>query len=266
MLSESDRRAAMERLRPSIDRAGSFSGWDFPDMRHPVLLDPGPPWDYEALVREYGAAADRALDLGTGGGEFIVNVRGDLPPEMVATEEWHVNAPIAYQRLRPLGVDTVWCRSLQLPFRDEMFGLVVDRHEELEPSEVARVLRPGGTVITQQIGAENWCELQRYFGAATAGNRGDSRIVDFGDIRSVYTRGFSDAGLTVLRSEKHDYKVAYENLSDFLFMLLITPWTIPDLDVERDLELLLQLEQDCLTDDGLAITWSRDLIIAVKHD
>jgi hypothetical protein len=49
-----------------------------------------------------------------------------------------------------------------------------------------------------------------------------------------------------------------------VFMLLITPWTIPDFDVERDLESLLALEADCSTDDGLVMTWSRFLIVAEK--
>jgi len=125
------------------------------------------------------------------------------------------------------------------------------------------VLRPGGRVITQQIGPENWRELQRYFVDATAGNR--SRIADFGDIRGEYARGFASAGLRVTRNEQHDYKVAYGGLGELLFMLLITPWTIESFDVERDLESLLELEKDCSTSDGLVMTWSRFLLVAAKE-
>jgi SAM-dependent methyltransferase len=254
----------MERLKPGIERARSFTGWDFAGMQHPVLLEPGPPWDYEELVRDYASRASAALDLGTGGGEFVAGIRDELPTLAVATEEWHVNAPIAYRTLAPLGVDVVWCRSLFLPFVNEAFDLVFDRHEELDPPEVARVLRPGGAIVTQQVGPENWRELRDYFGAATAGNRGESRLADFGDIRGEYANGFASAGLHVLRSEQHDYRVAYDSLSTLVFMLLITPWTISDLDIERDLELLLQLEHDYSTTDGLVLTWSRFLIVAEK--
>jgi len=264
MLTEEERRKALERLRPYIERARTFTGWDFPGMKVPRLLETGPPWDYESLVRENARGARAALDLGTGGGEFVASVRDDLPTHVVATEEWHVNAPIAYERLRPIDVDLVWCRSLYLPFADESFDLVFERHEELEPAEVARVLRPGGAVVTQQIGPENWSELRRYFGDATSSNRGNSRLADFGDIRGTYRRGFESAGLRVVRSEQHDYKVAYGSLGDLVFMLLITPWTIPDFDVERDLEALLALEADCSTDDGLVLTWSRFLLVAEK--
>ena len=264
MLTEAERSAALARLKPAVGRARSFSGWDFPDMKIPQLMEQGPPWDYAALVRQYARGALAALDLGTGGGEFVASIRGDLPQRTVATEEWWVNAPIAYRRLEALKADVVWCRSLHLPFRGETFDLVFDRHEELEPAEVARVLQRGGAVVTQQVGPENWCELQRYFGDATSGNRGNSRLADFGDIRGAYTSGFASAGLRIVRSEQHDYRVAYESLADFVFMLLITPWTVPDFDVERDLELLVKLEADCSTSDGLVLTWSRFLIVAEK--
>jgi len=241
-----------------------FSGWEFPDLPHPVPLEPGPPWDYAELVKEHAMGARAALDLGTGGGEFVESVRDELPALTVATEEWHVNAPIAHKRLRPLGVDLAWCRSLHLPFSNETFDLVIDRHEELDPAEVARVLRSRGRIVTQQVGRNNWVELVCYFGGATAGNRGDSRFVDFGDIRGAYASGFEDAGLVVTRNEEHDYPVAYVELGVLVFMLLIAPWTIPDFDVEKDIDTLLDLEADCTTDDGLVMTFSRFLLVAEK--
>ncbi len=261
MLSDEVRRAALERLRPWIERARTFSGWSFPDIKVRVLEEPR--WDYRSLVREMGSDAQAVLDLGTGGGELLAGVHDGLPQRVVATEEWHVNAPIAYRRLTPLGVGVVRARSLQLPFTDGAFDLVIDRHEELEPSEVARVLRPGGRVITQQVGPENWRELRRYFDSATAGNRG-SRVADFGDIRGQYASGFAEAGLRVRRNEQQEYKVAYGSLEDMAFMLVVTPWTIADFDVEPDLEALLALEADCSTDEGLMMTWSRFLLVAEK--
>lgn len=263
-MTQDQREEALARLQPYVDRALSFTGWEFPGLPVPRLLDPGPPWDYAELVRERARGAQSALDLGTGGGEFVESIREDLPALTVATEEWHVNAPIAHRRLTSLGADLVWCRSLQLPFQDERFDLVFDRHEELDPQEVARVVRPGGRVVTQQIGSENWIELQRYFGGATSGHRGTSRITDFGDIRSDYANGFLEAGLVLRRNEQHEYKVAYKELGLLVFMLLITPWTIPDFDVQQDIDALLALEADCATDEGLVMTFSRFLLVADK--
>ncbi len=261
MLSDEVRRAALQRLRPCVERARTFSGWSFPDIKVRVLESPL--WDYRSLVREMARGAQAVLDLGTGGGELLAGVRDYLPERVAATEEWHVNAPVAYRRLAPLGVEVVRARSMQLPFAEGAFDFVINRHEELSPAEVARVLRPGGRVITQQVGPENWRELRRYFDSATAGNRG-SRVADFSDIRGQYASGFAEAGLRVRRNEQQEYKVAYGSLEDMVFMLVVTPWTIADFDVERDLEVLLALEADCSTDEGLMMTWSRFLLVAEK--
>jgi SAM-dependent methyltransferase len=252
-VNRAKREAALRRLRPYIERASGFTGWAFPDVTARPL-EPLPPWDYEEIVRERAAGAGSALDLGTGGGELVQRMRTGLPARTVATEEWHVNVPVAHRRLSPLGVEVVACRSLQLPFADASFDLVVDRHEELAPHEVVRVLRSGGCVVTQQVGDENWRELRDYF----------PRMTDVEDIRGEYAAGFSAAGLVVTRDESYDYRVAYGSLGDIVFMLLVTPWTIPAFNVEQDLDALLALEEACTTEAGLVMTWSRFLLVAEK--
>ncbi|MCH8950306.1 MAG: SAM-dependent methyltransferase [Chloroflexi bacterium] len=247
--------AALERLRPAVERARKFGGWVFSDLniRH---LDPEPPWDYLRIVRERARDRRSALDMGTGPGERLAVLRDSLPQRLVATEEWVVNAPVAYERLTPLGIGVVHCRSLQLAFRDEAFDLVLNRHEELDPAEVTRVLQAGGVLITQQVGRDNWRELRRRFPRAT----------DWGDVRGAYTRGFIAAGLAVTADQQHEYRVAFPSLSELVFMLTVAPWTIPEFDLDRDVEALLEIESDCQTDDGLVLTESRFLIVAEKPD
>lgn len=247
------RTEALDRLRPYVDRARGFSGWDFLGLRT-RRLEPGPSWDYQALVREHAQGCRSALDMGTGGGELLSKLRDWLPARVVATEEWAVNAPVAHERLTPLGIDVISCRSRQLPFLNAAFDLVLNRHEELEPYEVARVLRPGGRIVTQQVGREDWRELREHI----------PRMVDFGDLRLEYARGFAAAGLDVATSLQHNHKVAYQTLGEFVFMLTLTPWVVPEFDLERDLEALLALEADCATEDGLVLTESRFLIVAEK--
>ena len=253
MPSDTQRHEALERLRPWIERARRFSGWDFSELeiRH---LEPGPPWDYEQVVRELAPADGRALDMGTGGGEVLARLRDALPRRTVATEEWHVNAPIAFARLRPLGVDVVRTRNLALPFRDGAFELVINRHEELAPSEVARVLAQGGRFVTQQVGRHQLWELRRYL----------PRMRDFGDQRWEYARGLEEAGLVVTRSQEHDYKVAYRTLGDLVFLLCVTPWSIADFDIEGDLEALLAVERDLSAEEGVVVTETRYLLAAEK--
>jgi len=245
------REAALGRLRPWVERAEGFSGWSF-DLgeRH---LGPPLPWSYADEVRQLARGATSVLDLGTGGGERLASLRDGLPSRVVATEEWHVNAPVARRRLAPVGVEVVRARSLDLPFAEGAFDLLIDRHEELEPSEVDRVLRSGGAFVTQQVGRRDWQELRPHFPRAT----------DWGDLLERYSSELRGLGFAV-ETREHVTRVAYPSLGEFVYMLAVASWTIPDFDVEADLDALLALEADCASDDGFVVTEDRYLIIARK--
>jgi SAM-dependent methyltransferase len=246
-----NRNEALAHLRPYIDRARSFSGW-----LHDIQVRPPPvPWSYSTIVAEAAQRVTSALDLGTGGGERLAAMRASLPQRTVATEEWHVNAPVAQQRLAPLGIPLVRASSLDLPFRNATFDLILSRHEDFSPSDVARVLAPGGAFITQQVGHDDWREVRSFFPEA----------VDSGDHFIRYQREFAAVGMRVERAERHEYTAVYETLGDFVFMLLTAPWLLPDLDVERDIDRLLALYDAQRTpDDAIAITETREIIVAAK--
>jgi len=253
MGQEADRRArALRNLEPHIRRARSFSGWSFDDV-DARPLEPGPPWSYEALARDAARQARSVLDLGTGGGEVLERVLSGSTASVVATEAWEVNAPVARRRLAPLGVRVVRCSSLQLPFRDASFDLVLDRHEELNPSEVARVLAPGGRLVTQQCGHDDWAELWRIFPERT----------EFGDHYQAYQSGLRAAGLSVTAT-KHYRRVAYRTLGDLTYMLLLASWWLPEFDPARDVDRLLAVEDALGTPAGIVVTESRYLLIADK--
>ena len=251
LAASGDREAAIERLRPFQERAREFSGWSF-DLGERVL-GPPKPWDYAVHVRGLARGVSAVLDLGTGGGERLAELRDALPATVVATEEWHVNAPVAREWLAPLGVEVVCSSSLSLPFADGAFELVVNRHEELEPAEVDRVLRPGGVFLTQQVGRGNWQEIRARF----------PRAIERGDLLGEYSEGFRALGFEV-HAREHRELVAYPSLGEFAYMLTVAPWTIPEFDVERDLDALLALEADCLGDEGFVVTEDRYLLTARK--
>ena len=84
---------------------------------------------------------------------------------MAATESWPPNAALATRRLHPRGVVVVATRDESpLPFADEAFDLVTSRHPiSVWWTEIARVLRPGGTYFAQHIGPATMGELVEYF-------------------------------------------------------------------------------------------------------
>lgn len=249
LVTPADRAEALARLRPYIERSRTFSGWELGlQVTH---LGPEPPWDYEAMARDAIGGAGFALDMGTGGGEVLSRIASGATARIVATEEWHVNAPAARDRLAPLGVPVVRARSRQLPFRHGVFDVVLNRHEELDPADVVRVLRAGGRIITQQVGCANDYELRAFF----------PEMQDFGDHYGEYQRGFALAGLDV-QGREHHRRVAYATLGDLVFLLLVADWTIPGFDPERDVERLLAVERELGTRDGIVMTEHRVLITA----
>lgn len=194
------------------------------------------------------------LDVGTGGGEVLSRIITEPRRGVVATERWHINAPVARDRLSAVGGEVVRARSHQLPFREGAFDVVIDRHEGVDPHEVIRVLGGRGSFVTQQVWRSHWQELRQFF----------PRKTDWGDHLGEYASSFRSAGYSVDVRE-HDWKAAYQSLGEVVFMLLVTPWEVPDFDPEREIDTLLALEDALLTSDGIVLTLSSYLLVATTE-
>ena len=87
--------------------AAPVAGWDFTwgwGSGRVTTVSPVP-WDFATVAADALRTAAVALDLGTGGGEFLERFTG-LPARMVATESWPPNVPVAAERLAGRGVPT----------------------------------------------------------------------------------------------------------------------------------------------------------------
>ena len=253
LIGEMSVEARLAELRPYVEKAKRMKGWSI-DMQR-VNLGPETPWSYNERARELLSGARVVLDMGTGGGERFSRICGGFDGRAVATEAWPPNVPVAAARLTPLGISVLHTHGLCLPLADDCIDLVVNRHEELDPADVARVLAPGGRMLTQQIGRNYWQELTTVFPGSTPGSE---------DLFQTYRDGFREAGLGLIDAREHDQKVAYDSLGDIVYMLTISPWEVPDFDLERDIDALLALESDCRRDEGVVLTHSNFIIEAEK--
>jgi hypothetical protein len=110
--------------------------------------------------------------------------------------------------------------------------------------------------LTQQVW-RHWKELPRFI----------SRTTDFGDLFHTYQAGFEAVGMKIEDAREHETPGSYRSLGDFVFMLCIAPWTIPDFDpLDGDLEALLELERELTTKDGLVLSDGAYVIEARKPD
>ncbi|MGH2454363.1 MAG: class I SAM-dependent methyltransferase [bacterium] len=252
MEREDTRAEVIARLRPYVDRAHRLKGFRL--EVEPVPLGPPLPWNYEVRARELLTGARSVLDMGTGGGEVFSEILAGYDVFAVATEPWLPNVSVAAGWLRPFGALVVHANSLALPFADEAFDLILNRHEELDPAEVARVLARGGHLLTQQVIPENWKELRAFF----------PRMTHFGPHFEQYQDGLRAGGLVIRSAERHETLAAYHDLGDIAYLLTALPWEVPDFDVSQDIEALMALERALRRPEGIVLTEGRYLIEGYK--
>ncbi|HEY3687143.1 MAG TPA: class I SAM-dependent methyltransferase [Streptosporangiaceae bacterium] len=219
----------------------SVDGWDFSwlDGR---ATEERPSWGYQRTMGGHLARASAALDIQTGGGEVLAGAP-ELPPTMVATESWPPNVAAATRLLHPLGAVVVAdSDEPPLPFADAAFDLVVSRHPvTVWWDEIARVLRPGGTYLSQQVGPASVFELVEYF-LGPLPEAGSKRRPD--DARDAATRAGLD--VTDLRSER--LRVEFRDIGAVVYFLRKVIWMVPGFTVAayrdrlRDLHDLIEAE------------------------
>lgn len=228
-----------------------MQGWTFEFVPRP--LGQPPPWDYQARARELAGRARRVLDLGTGGGEVLAGILGSFAGQALATEEWRPNVTVAARRLRGVA-QVLHASSLAVPLAGESVDLVLDRHEALDPAEVARVLRPGGRVLTQQVHPNYHAELRPFFPRMT---RSEPHHI-------TYPAGFERAGLVVADARAHEQPMAYPTLGHLAYEIAAAPWSLPDFDLEADLDALLRVEAELGGPQGIVLFDRRYLVEAYR--
>ena len=205
-------------------------GWDVGYGGRIVTARPA--WDFEAMVDARIRASPDLLDMGTGGGEWLS--RRPFPKGCtVATEGWAPNVPVAQARLAPLGVRVVAVEGApdnadqmdaselpSLPFADAAFHLVTNRHEAFVAADVARVLAPGGTFLTQQIGSDFDAPMRALLGLAPQPPRPAWNL-------AVAERQVRAAGLQVAASGEGEARMTFADVGALAWYLINLPWTLP---------------------------------------
>ena len=93
--------------------------------------------------------------MGTGGGEFLLTLNHPYKNTSV-TESWGPNVKLCKEKLEPLGVEVKEVfNDNELPFEDDTFDIIINRHESFDIKEIKRILKVDGIFITQQVGGGN---------------------------------------------------------------------------------------------------------------
>ena len=216
------------------EQIAHVQGWDFSHVDGRVVED-ALPWDYREQILLYLQPEMQILDIDTGGGEFLLSLHHPYR-NTSATENYPPNIELCQNTLLPLGIDF---RSADgkgnLPFEDERFDLVLNRHGDLNPEEIYRVLKPGGIFITQQVGAENDRELVELLCGHT-----DLPFPD--QYLKIISDQFSQTGFEILDGRECFRPIRFYDVGALVWFARIIEWEFPGFSVERCQDQLLHAQ------------------------
>lgn len=234
-----------------------FSGWDFSHLDGRMLEDQ-PPWSYSSRVSELMRRASSAVDLGTGGGERLLKLRASWPRRMLATENYPPNVGLAGERLGSAGalvVETPVTDGDPMPFSSGAFDLVLNRHAAFNAEEVARILAPGGSFLTQQVHGLWAQDLLSVFGAKPQWP--DATLVK-------YVPELSAAGLSIVETRDWSGQIAFTDVGAVVYYLKAVPWLVPGFSVALHSEPLFSLQARLDGGESLSFVARKYLIEAHK--
>jgi len=236
-----------------LDEAAAvpLDGWDFSwfDGR---ATEQRPSWGYASLVADRLGRADRALDVQTGGGEVYAWAAAHAvrrPRLLVAVEQWQ--PPVAARR-----IDHV-VEAAGLPFRDHAFDLVVSRHPVgTDWAGTARILRPGGVFLSQQIGAGTNRELsEAMLGPLPPAERQHPEQI------AAAARA---AGFEVLQVRGERLRAEYYDIAAVAHFLRKVIWTVPDFTIDK-YRTRLRAVHDEITVNGMFVSHAKRVLIEARR-
>jgi SAM-dependent methyltransferase len=233
-----------------------FSGWDFSAIGERWKTT-RPSWDYLALARLQLQGITSMLDQDTGGGELFTSL-APFPPYTWVSENYPPNIPIAKTRLEPLGVKLISDYTISsIPLPASSLDLVLNRHGGYSESELFRLLKPGGTFLTQQVGGQNNIRLNELL-------QDHVKFKYSYWTKNVIARLLVDAGFELL-TIKEEFPVAeFTDIGAVVFCLRIISWQITDFSVEKYRNKLYVIHTDILAHGPLQVREHRILVEARK--
>ena len=217
------------------ERIAHIQGWDFSHIAGRYTEQDDFPWNYREVIGQYLRPEMRILDVDTGGGEFLLSLKHPYE-NTAATENYPPNVQLCRERLLPLGIDfRPGDGKGKLPFPDNSFDLVLNRHGDFNPADSYRLLKPGGLFITQQVGAENDRELVALL-------CGETELPFPEQYLGITSGKFRDAGFVIFREEECFRPIRFFDVGALVWFARIIQWEFPVFAVDTHLDGLMKAQ------------------------
>ena len=248
----------MKKIWLSEEKAAHIHGWDFSRLDGRFnSSDDDLDWDYRQLILDRIKPDMRLLDIDTGGGEFLLSL-GHSCALTSATEGYPPNVELCREKLIPLGIDfSEWRMGMALPFEDESFDMVINRHGSYDIPGIWRVLKKGGIFITQQVGGENDRELSQLLCP------GKKPLYE-GHYLGTELARFREQGFTVTDSGECYRPIEFYDTGALVWFAKVIPWEFVDFSVDSCFDRLCMAQK--LIDENGKVSGRihRFMITAVK--
>lgn len=233
-----------------------FCGWNFSHLKS-RKIEEKLPWDYTTLAKKLVRKSESILDMGTGGGEIFSSLM-PFPCKATVTEGYRPNYLLAKKRLEPLGVKVIDFENAtvrKLPFKNEEFDLVLNRHDAFDITELFRILKSNGIFLTQQVGKNNLMDLMKFFNSKQKFN-----IASFQSVKNELI----GTGFKIKFAENWEGKTEFKDVGAIVYFLKNIPWIMKDFSVDSHLKYLLKLQKKVENGKKLVFNENRYLIQAEK--
>lgn len=247
----------LKRIWKQEEQSAYINGWDFSHIYGRYDAENDLPWNYEQIIRRYLKKDFDIMDYDTGGGEFLLSL--NHPYERTsATEGYLPNVKLCREKLLPLGINFKECSNpSEIPFEDDAFDLIINRHGGFDAVEVYRLLRRGGLFITEQVGEDNDRDLVEM--VLPGANKPFSHLN-----LSEQRKRFENMGFRIVRAEEAFRPIKFYDVGAFVWFARIIKWEFPNFSVDNSFERLLKMQEIIDKTGKIEGTIHRYLIVAEK--
>lgn len=242
----------------SEEQVAHIKGWDFSYIEGRFRsYEDELSWNYGEIVKEFLNAEANLLDIDTGGGEILLSFQHPYNLTTV-TEGYTPNVKLCEERLGRKGIRVCEVTDYaNMPFEDNEFDVILNRHGAYDVKELYRILKPGGVFITQQVGEDNDRELVKFL-------LPECEKLYKGMNLLVQKELFRNAGFDILMSQEEYQPIEFYDVGALVWFARIIQWEFVNFSVEKCFSQLLEAQQLIEKEGCIKGRVHRYLIVARK--
>lgn len=193
-----------------------IGNWDFSQIK--CKTENLTNWDYWKKIKENTNEKSLCLDLGTGGGEKVIEHYPDVGM-VIATDFSKKMIKRANKNLQEYPskkIKFIVMDNLNMTFPKGTFDLISARHTIIEAKQIYKCLAQNGTLIIEGVDKKDCWEIKEIFGRGQCYN--DEVAISEKDYNNLVEAGFSNIEKVEILENEY-----YETEEDLMALLLKTP-------------------------------------------